>query len=57
MAHEFGHTLGFEHADQSNGSHIPCSGGYIFHQNNNCGSIMRLVCLFVAGQILLLIGV
>jgi hypothetical protein len=48
MAHELGHTLGFEHADQTNGSPIPCSGGSNFHRDNTCGSIMRST-VFVCG--------
>ncbi len=48
MVHEFGHTLGFAHADQNVGYNIPNSGTPSFHASNNCGSIMKSS-VFVCG--------
>lgn len=41
MIHEIGHNLGYQHSDQSLGFQIPNTGSIEFHQNNDCGSIMK----------------
>ncbi len=41
MIHELGHNLGFHHSDVTAGTHIPGTNNAAYHQNNNCGSIMK----------------
>ncbi|MDC1162468.1 M57 family metalloprotease [Tenacibaculum sp.] len=41
MIHELGHTLGFEHSDQTRGVRIPGTQGANYHARENCGSVMK----------------
>ena len=41
LIHEFGHNLGYLHSDQYGGGQIPGTNGPSYHQNNNCGSVMK----------------